>query len=99
MFQQKSSRQQRERLLASSPEPANASTTLENVNAAVDSSLDYLKEQLFRLELRRQAGTISDEEYAGARPRRKSSARPRARLKGEAHLRALREGPLLRGSR
>lgn len=31
------------------------------------SSLDALKDQLFRLELRRQAGTISDEEYARER--------------------------------
>jgi hypothetical protein len=31
------------------------------------SSLDALKDQLFRLELRRQAGTISDEEYSRER--------------------------------
>ena len=43
--------------------------SLENVNAAVATSLDYLKEQLFRLELRHQAGTISDEEYASERAR------------------------------
>ena len=42
---------------------------LENVNAAVATSLDYLKEQLFRLELRHQAGTISDAEYATERAR------------------------------
>ena len=41
----------------------------ENVNSAVAASLDYLKEQLFRLELRRQAGTIPDEEYASERAR------------------------------
>jgi hypothetical protein len=35
----------------------------------VVTSLDYLKEQLFRLELRHQAGTISDEEYASERAR------------------------------
>jgi hypothetical protein len=46
-----------------------AGTPLENVNAAVNSSLDYLKEQLFRLELRHQAGTISDDEYASERAR------------------------------
>jgi len=38
------------------------------VNAALDqhvnASMDSLKEQIFRLELRRQAGTISEEEYA-----------------------------------
>jgi hypothetical protein len=44
-------------------------TPLENVNAAVAASLDYLKEQLFRLELRHQAGTISDEEYTSERAR------------------------------
>ena len=31
------------------------------------NSLDALKNQLFRLELRRQAGTISDEEYSRER--------------------------------
>ncbi len=42
---------------------------MENVNAAVATSLEYLKDQLFRLELRHQAGTISDEEYASERAR------------------------------
>lgn len=37
------------------------------VDAAVGSSLDALKDTLFRLELRRQAGTISDEDYAKER--------------------------------
>jgi hypothetical protein len=46
-----------------------SATPLENVNAAVTTSLDYLKEQLFRLELRHQAGTISDDEYASERAR------------------------------
>jgi hypothetical protein len=55
--------------VASSAERSSASTALENVNAAVNSSLEYLKEQLFRLELRHQAGTISDEEYATERAR------------------------------
>ena len=39
------------------------------VDAAVGSSLDALKDTLFRLELRRQAGTISEEEYAKERAR------------------------------
>ena len=39
------------------------------VDAAVSSSLDSLKDQIFRLELRRQAGTISEEEYAQERAR------------------------------
>jgi hypothetical protein len=51
------------------PKSPLSSTPLENVNAAVATSLDYLKEQLFRLELRHQAGTISDEEYASERAR------------------------------
>ena len=46
-----------------------SATPLESVNAAVATSMDYLKEQLFRLELRHQAGTISDEEYASERAR------------------------------
>ena len=54
---------------ASSTDQVSATTTLDNVNAAVNSSLEYLKEQLFRLELRHQAGTISDEEYATERAR------------------------------
>ena len=49
--------------------PPPRTTPLENVNAAVATSLDYLKEQLFRLELRHQAGTISDAEYASERAR------------------------------
>jgi hypothetical protein len=43
--------------------------SMENLNAAVATSLEYLKDQLFRLELRHQAGTILDEEYASERAR------------------------------
>ena len=39
------------------------------VNRDVNHSLDQLKDTLFRLELRRQAGTISEEEYARERGR------------------------------
>ncbi len=39
------------------------------VERDVHRSLDELKETLFRLELRRQAGTISEAEYAGERSR------------------------------
>jgi hypothetical protein len=46
-----------------------ASPTIDAVDAAVGSSLDSLKDQIFRLELRRQAGTISEEEYAQERAR------------------------------
>jgi hypothetical protein len=42
---------------------------LAEVDAAVGVSLDSLKDQIFRLELRRQAGTISEEEYAQERAR------------------------------
>ena len=37
------------------------------LDRATTTSLDALKDQLFRLELRRQAGTIGDEEYARER--------------------------------
>lgn len=43
---------------------APAATTVADVNREVRGSLDELKDVLFRLELRRQAGTISEEEYA-----------------------------------
>jgi hypothetical protein len=46
-----------------------ARTPLADVDAAVGSSLDALKDQLFRLELQRQAGTISEAEYAQERTR------------------------------
>jgi hypothetical protein len=45
------------------------SSSLADVDAAVGVSLDSLKDQIFRLELRRQAGTISEEEYAQERAR------------------------------
>ena len=41
--------------------------TVANVNAQVNASLDSLKDAIFRLELRKQAGTISAEEYAQER--------------------------------
>ena len=48
---------------------ASSSPALSQVDAAVGNSLDALKDQLFRLELRRQAGTISEAEYAQERAR------------------------------
>jgi len=42
---------------------------LADLDAAVGLSLDSLKDQIFRLELRRQAGTISEEEYSQERAR------------------------------
>ena len=40
-----------------------------SVESEVQSSLDSLKDKLFRLELRRQAGTITEEDYARERAR------------------------------
>jgi hypothetical protein len=47
--------------------PSNGPSSLSEVDAAIGTSLDALKESLFRLELRHQAGTISEEEYARER--------------------------------
>jgi hypothetical protein len=55
--------------VASSPATPVASANLAQVDAAIGSSLDALKDTLFRLELRRQAGTISEEDYAKERAR------------------------------
>jgi hypothetical protein len=40
-----------------------------DVNQQVEMSLEQLKDKLFKLELRKQAGTISDEDYASERSR------------------------------
>ena len=55
--------------VAPAPAPTNGPASLAEVDAAVGTSLDALKERLFRLELRKQAGTISEEEYAQERAR------------------------------
>ena len=47
--------------------PTNGASSLAEVDAAIGTSLDALKERLFRLELRHQAGTISEAEYAQER--------------------------------
>jgi hypothetical protein len=49
--------------------PSGAAETVAEVNREVRGSLDELKDGLFRLELRRQAGTIGEEEYARERQR------------------------------
>jgi hypothetical protein len=54
---------------ASRPGPASDNTSLADVDAIIGTSLDALKERLFRLELRHQAGTISEEEYTQERAR------------------------------
>ncbi len=46
-----------------------AAEAVAGVNREVRGSLDELKDGLFRLELRRQAGTIGEEEYARERQR------------------------------
>jgi len=50
------------------PAPPPAAIT-EQVKQEVNSNLESLKDTLLRIELRRQAGTISDEEYARERGR------------------------------
>ena len=49
--------------------PTNGAASLAELDAAIGTSLDALKERLFRLELRHQAGTISEAEYAQERAR------------------------------
>lgn len=54
----------------SNPVPGgSAAEAVAEVNREVRGSLDELKDGLFRLELRRQAGTIGEEEYARERHR------------------------------
>ena len=52
-----------------SSKKAKAAAAVEEVNEKVSASLDSLKEEVFRLELRKQAGTISEEEYAREKTR------------------------------
>jgi hypothetical protein len=40
---------------------------MDSLDRDVGTSLDALKDAMFRLELRRQAGTISEEEYSRKR--------------------------------
>ena len=54
---------------SSSTTSASAATVAAEVDREVRGSLDELKDSLFRLELRRQAGTISEEDYARERER------------------------------
>jgi hypothetical protein len=49
--------------------PAPVVPLVEKIKREVDTNLDSLKDTLLRIELRRQAGTISDEEYARERGR------------------------------
>ncbi len=54
---------------AKAPTPAPPTPPVERVTQEVNSNLDSLKDTLLRLELRRQAGTITDAEYALERGR------------------------------
>ncbi len=54
---------------ASSIVPPKAAETSAAIDNEVRGSLDELKDSIFRLELRRQAGTISEEDYARERER------------------------------
>jgi len=53
----------------SAASPTARGRDLAEVDREVGTSLDALKDTLFRLELRRQAGTISEEEYNQERAR------------------------------
>ena len=57
------------------PPPASASAGMSDLDRQVTGSLDELKDTLFRLELRRQAGTISDADYHRERSRIESRLR------------------------
>jgi len=52
-----------------------AAETIADVDNQVQGSLDDLKNNIFRLELRRQAGTISEEDYTRERARVEKSLR------------------------
>jgi len=54
---------------ASAATNAASASSVAEVNAQVGANLDALKETIFRLELRKQASTISEEEYARERAR------------------------------
>jgi hypothetical protein len=56
-----------------------ASPLTEKVTQEVDRNLESLKDALLRLELRRQAGTISEEEYARERGRAEQKLRAMVR--------------------
>jgi hypothetical protein len=51
------------------PAPGPVSDVAANLDREVRGSLDELKDMLFRLELRREAGTINESDYAAARER------------------------------
>jgi 5-hydroxyisourate hydrolase-like protein (transthyretin family) len=54
---------------APAPPPVPPANVAAEVHQQVGLSMDSLKDQIFRLELRRQAGTISEEDYAREKAR------------------------------
>ena len=54
---------------AKDPVTANPAASMAALDQQAAMSLDNLKDLIFKLELRKQAGTISDEEYAAERAR------------------------------
>jgi len=64
---EKSAKQKKSVAGANAVSSANAASLAASVNQHVNVSMDSLKDQIFRLELRRQAGTISEEDYARAK--------------------------------
>jgi len=58
-----------EEAAAKSSKKAKGAAAVEAMKETVNASLDSLKEEIFRLELRKQAGTISEEEYAREKAR------------------------------
>jgi hypothetical protein len=62
-------------LPAVGPVPPASSGVTAQVDRAVRASVEEIKETLFRLELRRQAGTLSEEEYARERARAEKALR------------------------
>lgn len=59
-----SAKQKKTAVVAAPAAPATPASVAQQVDQHVAVSMDSLKEQIFRLELRRQAGTISEEDYA-----------------------------------
>jgi len=60
---------------AAAPAINSAAATVASVKAEITTSLDALKDSIFRLELRRQAGTISEEDYARERAQMEKTLR------------------------
>jgi len=54
---------------AQAPAPSPGAQTVASLDREVRGSLDELKDSLFRLELRREAGTIAEEDYTRERDR------------------------------